>query len=123
MKGMPIILHGSLISDSYDLEGPGVTVRSDDSSTDFSFTGKIGRDKIVKVPVEGAKGIWFNRKDGGSETLTDAFDNPLPVSVSVPYSIVENDFNGKWLIVYPFTQQKEVKLSESAIAKILSLRL
>jgi hypothetical protein len=67
--------------------------------------------------------------DGYSETVTDAFDNPVPVKATGPYSIVEiessiveNSWVYKWRIVPPVVQKSEVKLSDSTIAKILSLR-
>ncbi|PKL08543.1 MAG: hypothetical protein CVV51_08345 [Spirochaetae bacterium HGW-Spirochaetae-7] len=56
MKGIPIIL----LPDKWPIDhtdGYEVTVRSEDPGTDFTFSGKSGRDKIVKIPVAGAKSI------------------------------------------------------------------
>lgn len=105
-----------------------VTVRTGDSVTDFINTGKLGRDKIIKIPFDGAKSIIATLNDGHTATALDSFDNPVPVKVSEPYTLVRvpNDASSEdmaiWIIVPPFVQETEIKLSDAVIQEILKLR-
>ncbi len=105
-----------------------VTVRTGDAVADFSITGKLGRDKIIKIPLDGAKSIIATLNDGHTATAMDSFDNPVPVQVSEPYTLVRvpneilSEDMSKWIIVPPVVQEKEIKLSDATIQEILKLR-
>lgn len=125
MAGVPIIFPevGVTVNDYGQrvLHGGTITVRTETSDINFAFTGKAGQDKIPKIPVSGAKDLWYTSPDGKKKTLTDAFNNPLLVKAEVPYSLVEYGENNKWRITPPVRQQKEVKLTQSQIDELLSL--
>jgi len=125
MEGVPIIFPSvgftiGVYGDRYPNYGT-ITVRTETADTNFAFTGKAGQDKIPKIPVSGAKDLWYTSSDGKKKTLTDAFGNPMLVKVEVPYSLVEYGENNKWLITPPVRQQKEVKLTPGDIDELLSL--
>jgi hypothetical protein len=125
MEGVPIIF--PVVGFTIDSNGnryPNfgtITARTETADINFVFTGKAGQDKIPKIPVSGAKDLWYTSSDGKKKTLTDAFGNPMLVKVEVPYSLVEYGENNKWLITPPVRQQEEVKLTQGDIDELLSL--
>ncbi len=93
MKGIPVIASPSNMAINYQ-KGYLVRVRSVDASVDFEMSSMPGKDKIVKIPVTGAKSFSFIRNgDGYIETVTDSFDNPVPVSVVEPYTVIKKIFS------------------------------
>ena len=122
MKGIPVIASPSNMAINYQ-KGYLVRVRSVDASVDFAMSSIPGKDKIVKIPVTGAKSFSFIRNgDGYIETVTDSFDNPVPVSVVEPYTVIEKDsLDNTWTIITPILEKAGIELSAEQIKKIMAL--
>jgi hypothetical protein len=127
MKGLPIIATHSYWN--IGNESLKVTINADGKSTNFNYSTRFGKDNITKIPETGAQSIVFTNSNGDELTVTDAFEKPVPVKVTEPYSIVgmEQDFSADtgskdiWEIKAPVLQKTGITLSDGQVKAIMSL--
>jgi len=123
MKGIPVI--ASLLSGGINYQkGYLVRVRPVDASVDFAMSSIPGKDKIVKIPVTGAKSFSLIRNgDGYIETVIDSFDNPVPLTVTEPYTFIQKTIldDTSWTIIPPVLEKAGIELSAEQIKKIMAL--